>query len=476
MPPISNLQSPISNLTVDPLKKYHWAITQLLIDEPFYATLALRLKPVLDPSVGTACTNGREVRLAPEFIATLQGRELNTVIAEEVMHNALGHLWRLPAAGDPREWNRACDQVIRNLMLDENEKAKTAGPLEPFPIPGGESGPYYPDRAFKGQAEEVVYASLMARKAQGDAQDQPQPQGHGKGQSQGDGPRKPSPGPSPGQGPGKAPGKGQADPNGHSTSPPSSSSSTSDLPNPPSHAPSGLVDFEPPPGAPSEHANDQREWQSAVAQAAALCRGRGHLPAILARRIEELVTPRTDPMAVLREWLTDRSREDYNFLRPSPRFADSGFFCPGLDSPKAGRVIFATDTSGSIDAGLLARMRGLKQWVLDELHPTALVDIYCDARVQHVREYEPGDEIGPEAPGGGGTSFLPVFAYLEDPTSAQHLSDEARAVDTSDIRALVCLTDLDGTFPEAPPPYPVVWITWDPRRTAPFGDLIRIDL
>lgn len=48
--------------------------------------------------------------------------------------------------------------------------------------PGGESGPFHSDRAFKGQAEEVVYATLVGRKAsQCSRENPPQREDHWRG-------------------------------------------------------------------------------------------------------------------------------------------------------------------------------------------------------------------------------------------------------------------------------------------------------
>ena len=61
--------------------------------------------------------------------------------------------------------------------------------------------------------------------------------------------------------------------------------------------------------------------------------------------------------------------------------------------------------------------------------------------------------------GGGGTSFIPVFEYIEK----------------NDLRpdALIYLTDLAGRFPEHEPDFPVIWGAIC-EGTAPFGKVVRI--
>jgi len=103
--------------------------------------------------------------------------------------------------------------------------------------------------------------------------------------------------------------------------------------------------------------------------------------------------------------------------------------------------------------------RRLADWLI-EMTPEKLVDIYCDARVHLVNEYEPGDTIGAEAPGGGGTDFRPV-------------SDEIARWDEPP-KALIFLTDLDGQFPAEAPEYPVPWVRVGQHRTPPWGECVQI--
>jgi len=80
---------------------------------------------------------------------------------------------------------------------------------------------------------------------------------------------------------------------------------------------------------------------------------------------------------------------------------------------------------------------------------------YGDAQdIQHIQKRG--------STGGGGTSFVPVFQWIED----KGLRPDA----------LVYLTDMMGTFPDEPPPYPVIWgsISDPERYPAPFGDLVHI--
>jgi predicted metal-dependent peptidase len=62
------------------------------------------------------------------------------------------------------------------------------------------------------------------------------------------------------------------------------------------------------------------------------------------------------------------------------------------------------------------------------------------------------------APGRGGTSFHPPFAYLDE---------EGIVPDT-----MIYLTDMMGAFPEEPR-YPTVWCATSDIK-APFGETVRV--
>ena len=127
-------------------------------------------------------------------------------------------------------------------------------------------------------------------------------------------------------------------------------------------------------------------------------------------------------------------------------------------------LVFAIDTSGSLDLDDLGRMWAEIRTIAVELGPKALTVIQCDAEVQAVNTYDPADLPAQiEVQGRGGTDFRPVFAELEQhPTPA----------------CLIYLTDLECDDYLAPPAYPVLWAVTDdpdPSRNPPFGERIDIE-
>ncbi|HZT34961.1 MAG TPA: hypothetical protein VFA15_03505 [Nitrososphaera sp.] len=61
-------------------RKLSKARTQLILGQPFFGTLCVRLKMVAG-KVETTATDGRQILYNPEFVAKLSARELEGVVA-----------------------------------------------------------------------------------------------------------------------------------------------------------------------------------------------------------------------------------------------------------------------------------------------------------------------------------------------------------------------------------------------------------
>ena len=85
-----------------------------------------------------------------------------------------------------------------------------------------------------------------------------------------------------------------------------------------------------------------------------------------------------------------------------------------------------------------------------------IVSYWSDAAVV----IEPGEEFTVKPRGGGGTSHVPVFEWLE--------------ANGDDVECILCLTDLETQFPRTPPSVPTLWIsTLD--LPAPFGEVLVVE-
>lgn len=120
------------------------ARTQLLLEQPFFGTLALRLRVVERPDMKTLATDGRHLFYNPDYLLNLDREYHTSAVAHEVMHCALDHMVRLQGR-EPKRWNRAADFVV-NPMLDEAKM-----PLHPS---------WLNDARFAGMSADEVYNLL----------------------------------------------------------------------------------------------------------------------------------------------------------------------------------------------------------------------------------------------------------------------------------------------------------------------------
>lgn len=91
------------------------AVAAIVLDDPFYGYLLLRQEIKSDDKTPTACTNGKQIRYNPEFVAKMTIPQLKGLLKHEVMHVAYMHTVRRQQR-DPERWNIAGDLVI-NAML-----------------------------------------------------------------------------------------------------------------------------------------------------------------------------------------------------------------------------------------------------------------------------------------------------------------------------------------------------------------------
>lgn len=123
---------------------------KLLMDYPFFGSLALHLQLSEDKSVGTAATDGKKYYFNPEFVGKLEDTQVNFLTAHEVLHPALGHLWRR-GARNPVIWNHAADYVINAMILECDPQQKDFK----F-IPG-----ILYDKKYDGMNSEEIYDLLI---------------------------------------------------------------------------------------------------------------------------------------------------------------------------------------------------------------------------------------------------------------------------------------------------------------------------
>ena len=202
----------------------------------------------------------------------------------------------------------------------------------------------------------------------------------------------------------------------------------------------------------AEAERNEQEWQTAVAAGMAAAEAQGKLPANLKKAFGEILEPRVEWKDRVRALMMRAvGNDEYSWRRLDRRMIVRGIGAPGRIGYSCGVIVIGVDTSGSIYASpktlemFFAEMGG----ILEELNPDVIHVVWCDAKVHRVNEVYDAQDLemlrAEGAPGGGGTSFVPVFDWVED----EHVEPDC----------VIYLTDLMGTFPDHQPNYPVIWGT-----------------
>jgi predicted metal-dependent peptidase len=211
---------------------------------------------------------------------------------------------------------------------------------------------------------------------------------------------------------------------------------------------------------PDEQETLQVQWQQRMAGAAQTAMQAGKLGGELKRMIDHLLQPQLPWRMLLARYMNSLSRDDYSWSRPSRREGD--YLMPSLRSHQLDLVV-ALDTSGSIKDGEV-------QEFIDEIDAlkgqvrARVTLLPCDAALCPGAPFvfEPWEQFcrPRQLAGGGGTSFRPVFQWVD----RQGLRPDL----------LVYFTDADGEFPERAPNYPVIWLVKG-RSTVPWGQRIQLN-
>ena len=94
------------------------AKTQLIFDQPFFASLLCSMPMTPDESIPTMATNGESIRFNPAWVDGLSIPEIVFVLGHEVMHCVFNHMYR-KGTRDHKRWNKATDYVINDLLQTE---------------------------------------------------------------------------------------------------------------------------------------------------------------------------------------------------------------------------------------------------------------------------------------------------------------------------------------------------------------------
>ena len=461
----------------------------LLTEQPFFGSLALRLPLRPDPTRETLASDGRELRYSPAWVARTDADRIKAAVARVVFACALKHHTRR-GERDPGRWQRASQRVTHGEL-------RRAG----FVLPADAE-------AWDDLSVEDAYARLAGEDGEAGAESggEGTPGGDASGSgsdaggSDGSG-SSGDPGDASGSGDEGTPGDDAPDSGDGSDDSGGASGSGSDAGgsdgsgdpgdaggdsgqdapagagDPPSHDPAGTgevmdaaahgeEDRAAGGDAPLDVAAEEQAWDEAMHQAVSLAKAQGHRPGRIEETLHDAHRSRLDWRTLLRQYLVSAARDDYRWSVPNRRFIDAGLYLPSMHCEGIDTLAVLIDTSDSLDTDTLATFWTELRAVAEALRPHTLAVVQVDTEVQDAAVHRFGDL--PEelvAKGRGGTDFRPGFAWL----------------DREGITPRCCLylTDMEcDRYPEAPPPYPVLWCNWGPvppePLREPWGE--RIDL
>ena len=452
-------------------------VTALLTEQPFFGSLALRLPIRPDPTRETLASDGRELRYSPAWVVRTDADRIKAAVARVVFACALKHHTRR-GERDPGRWQRASQLVTHGEL-------RRAGFVLPVDA-----------EAWDDLSVEDAYERL-AGEASGSGSDAGGSDGSGSSGDPGDvsgsgdegtpGDGSDDSGGASGSGSdaggsGDSDGSGGSGDAGDSGDPGDAAGSPGqDAPagdgDPPSHDPAGTGEVMDAPArgeeddassgdAPLDVAAEEQAWDEAMHQAVSLAKAQGHRPGRIEETLRDAHRSLLDWRVLLRQYLVSAARDDYRWSVPNRRFIDAGLYLPSMHCEGIDTLAVLIDTSDSLDTATLATFWTELRAVAEALRPHTLAVVQVDTEVQEATVYRFGDL--PEeltAKGRGGTDFRPGFAWLD------------REGITPDC--CLYLTDMEcDRYPEAPPPYPVLWCNWGPAPPEylrePWGE--RIDL
>ena len=188
----------------------------------------------------------------------------------------------------------------------------------------------------------------------------------------------------------------------------------------------------------------------------------GGWPAGMAREVENILEPEINWRNALWKYI-GRTPADFDDL--DRRFLYRGLYLEGLMTD-AIEVSVCIDTSGSVSKRLIDQFVAETKGILRSYPHVRCDFFYSDCKLSGPYDINQAEQI-PILHGGGGTSFIPFFKYLEKNNSNNFGTHKLS----------IYLTDGYEAFPNWIPSNPVMWLVskdGEETKNFPFGEVVRI--
>ena len=349
----------LEEMRVDVQDRIIVARVGLLLRHPFFGNMATRMKVQhCDDWCPTAATDGRNLYYNTQFFNALSNKEIEFVIAHEILHCVFDHIIRRDDR-DPQVYNIACDYIVNNTLVRDKigEAVKMIPIFQDWKYEGWSSEEVYDDIHKKYDKEELEALGELLDEHVDWEKEQP-----GKGK--------------------KGKGKGG---------------------NRPTYTKDQLKKIR----------DEIKENMISAAQAA----GAGNVPGEVERMIKDLTEPKMNWREILRQQIQATIRNDYTFSRPSRKGWHTGVILPGMNFDQQIDCAIGIDMSGSIGDGQAKVFLSEVKGIMDEFKEYNL-KVWCfDTKVYNEQEFTSTDSediLGYKIMGGGGTEFDCNWEYMKE--------------------------------------------------------------
>ena len=334
----------------------------LLLRHPFFGNMATRLKIQRADWLPTAAVDGRNLFYNVQFFNAMNNKEIEFVVAHEILHMVFDHLERREDR-DPRLYNISCDYIVNNTLVDDRIGS----------VPSIVN--CFQDFKYRGWASEAVYDDLYKQAEKngkefleqfGEMLDEHIDWGDGDGDGE--------------------------------------------------EGKSGDGKSKRPVYTKAERDQIKDEIKEAMIQAAQSA-GAGNVPAGVQRLIKEITEPKMNWREIIQQQIQSTIKSDYTFSRPSRKGWHTGAVLPGMNFEETIDIAIAIDMSGSIGNSQAADFLGEVKGIMDE-YKDYKIKIWCfDTEVYGEDDFsaDDGREITDyEIKGGGGTDFMANWRYMHE--------------------------------------------------------------
>ena len=359
----------LEEMRVEVLDRIIVARVGLLLRHPFFGNMATRLRILAaDDWLPTAAVDGRNLYFNTQFFNAMSNKEIEFVVAHEILHMVFDHLGRRDER-NPMLYNIAADYIVNNTLVRDRigEKPKIVDCFQDFKYEGWTSEEVYDElfKEAKKNGEEFLkqLGEMLDEHLDNEGED-------GDGQE----------------------GEEGKDSKGNAVSKKPAKYSKEEM---------------------KKIKDEIKEAMINAAQAA----GAGNVPAGVARMIKELTEPKMNWRELLRQQIQSTIKSDYTFARPNRKSWHTGAVLPGMNFAETIDICIALDMSGSIGNAQAQDFLGEVKGIMDE-YKDYKIKIWCfDTAVYGEDDFSADDGrdlTEYEIFGGGGTDFMANWRYMRE--------------------------------------------------------------